>query len=124
MQNEERVWEMCKTSHVWSAKGTPLLEKIAGWSAVYFLVLLYLGMLDTETQSAQSRAAILQGTCSQATKNALFVIAAILGNLVSVLLFDVMVFFTEINDHEHGTLLSSQDCRVPDGRTSRARCAI
>ena len=132
-----------------------LLDKIAGWSAVYLLVLqnvgLHLGwssletsplartaeppnleisevddpdgeavphmedfpeaprqptagrkMVDTETQSARSPAAILEWTYSQTTKMRIFVVAAILGNVVSVTLFDVLVLFTGIIDHEHG----------------------
>ena len=39
-------------------------------------------------------------------ENALFVVAAILGNVVSVTLFDILVLFTEIIDHEHGLALT------------------
>ena len=58
-------------------------------------------MLDTETQRANSRVDMLTSN-----KNALFVVAAILGNVVSVTLFDVLVLFTEIIDHEHGRALT------------------
>ena len=38
--------------------------------------------------------------------NALFVVVSILGNVVSVTLFDIVVLFTEIIDHEHGRALT------------------
>ena len=61
-------------------------------------------MLDTETQSARSRAAIPEWTCPLAT-TLRSLLWRILGNVVSVTLFDVAVLFTEIIDHEHGRAL-------------------
>ena len=139
---------------------TPLLEKIAGWSAVYLLVLLYVGLhlrwwssLETSPLAGTAEPPNLElsevkdpdgeavphmedlpeaprqptaessnvghgdpertvsGSNSRVdmltdNKNAHFVVAAILGNVVSVALFDVLVLITEIIDHEHGRALT------------------
>ena len=135
-------------------------KKIAGWSAVYLLVLLYVGLhlrwwssLETSPLAGTAEPPNLElsevkdpdgeavphmedlpeaprqptagssnvghgdpertvsGSNSRVdmltdNKNAHFVVAAILGNVVSVALFDVLVLFTEIIDHEHGRALT------------------
>ena len=66
---------------------------------------------ERTVSGSNSRVDMLTGN-----KNALFVVAAILGNVVSVTLFDVSVLFTEIIDHEHGRALmmgKSRDGSVP-----------
>ena len=163
MQDHERAWELCETSHLWSARGTTskmerwfqprrcAVGKNCGlvrcvlacppytwgctWSGARWKHRLFARtaeppnlelsevddpdgeavphmedlpeaprqptagrkMVDTETQSARSPA-ILEWTYSQTTKMRIFVVAAILGNVVSVTLFDVLVLFTEIID--------------------------
>ena len=52
---------------------------------------------ERTVSGSNSRVDMLTGN-----KNALFVVAAIFGNVVSVTLFDILVPFTEIIDHENG----------------------